>query len=231
MRSASRHCALMCTGKCAAVKQPIKVKDRADAASHNMNPPGEEQVRSCFLSFSAAPGPLVSGRFGVHALTLAAMPTDPSPNASLLAEERFMNFSPARTVDIFDRAPKPISPQVHRWLDVAVTSAFAVMGGIFLGRGRGRAATAAFLNAGMVAGVSMFTDYDGDGVKPISFKMHGFMDIMQAATAGTAPLTFGFAGDREAAFFYSQAGSEVGVVAMTDWDAGDRNARRLDFAA
>jgi len=142
-----------------------------------------------------------------------------------------MNFNPAKTVDIFNRAPKPISPQVHRWLDVAVTSAFAIMGGIFLSRGRGRAATAAFVNAGMVAGVSMFTDYDGDGVKPISFKMHGFMDIMQAATAATAPLTFGFAADREAAFFYSQAGSEVGVVAMTDWDAGDRNARRLDFAA
>jgi hypothetical protein len=142
-----------------------------------------------------------------------------------------MNFNPERTVDIFDRAPKPISPQVHRWLDVAVTSAFAIMGGIFVSRGRGRAATAAFINAGMVAGVSMFTDYDGDGVKPISFKTHGFMDIVQSATAATAPLMFGFAGRREATFFYSQAGSEVGVVAMTDWDAGDRRLRRLDFAA
>jgi hypothetical protein len=142
-----------------------------------------------------------------------------------------MNFNPEKTVDIFDRAPKPISPQVHRWLDVAVASAFAMMGGIFVSRRRGRAATAAFINAGMVAGVSMFTDYDGDGVRPISFKTHGFMDIVQAATAATAPLMFGFAGRREATFFYSQAGSEVGVVAMTDWDAGDRRLRRLDFAA
>src|SRR5690242_4548426 len=132
-----------------------------------------------------------------------AMPTAICGEASFPTEERFMNFEPEKTVDIFNRAPKPISPQVHRWLDIAVTSAFAVMGGIFLSRGRGRAATAAFVNAGMVAGVSMFTDYDGDGVKPISFKMHGFMDIMQAATAASAPLTFGFAGDREAAFFYS----------------------------
>ena len=142
-----------------------------------------------------------------------------------------MNFEPEKTVDIFERAPKPISPQVHRWLDVAVTSAFAVMGGIFLSRRNKRAATAAFINAGTVAGVSMFTDYDGDGRKPISFKMHGFLDIMQAATAGTAPLMFGFPADAAASFFYSQAGSEVGVVAMTDWDAGDRNARRLDYAA
>jgi hypothetical protein len=142
-----------------------------------------------------------------------------------------MNFNPENTVDIFERAPKPISPQVHRWLDVAVTSAFAVVGGIFASRGNGKAATAAFINAGMVAGVSMFTDYEGNGQKPISFKMHGFMDIVQAATAATAPLMFGFAGEGESAFFYSQAGSEVGVVAMTDWDAGERAARRLDYAA
>lgn len=142
-----------------------------------------------------------------------------------------MNFSLEKTVNAFEEAPKLISPRLHRWLDAAVTSAYAIMGGIFLKRRHGRAATAAFINAGMVAGVSMLTDYDGDGVRPISFKMHGFMDIVQAATAATAPLTFGFAGDAEAAFFYSQAGGEVGVVATTDWDAGDRNARRLDFAA
>jgi hypothetical protein len=142
-----------------------------------------------------------------------------------------MNFAPEKTVDIFERAPKPISPRVHRWLDVAVTSAFAIMGGIFVSRGHARAATGAFINAGMVAGVSLFTDYDGDGRRPISFKMHGFLDLVQAATAATAPLTLGFAGDGEAAFFYSQAGSEVGVVAMTDWDAADRAARRLDYAA
>jgi len=142
-----------------------------------------------------------------------------------------MNFDIEKTVDIFERAPKPISPNVHRWLDVAVTSAFAMMGGIFLARGNGRAATGAFINAGMVAGVSMFTDYDGDGRKPISFKTHGFLDLVQAATAATAPVMFGFAGNREAAFFYSQAGSEVGVVAMTDWDAAERAAGRLEFAA
>jgi len=31
---------------------------------------------------------------------------------------------------------------------------------------------------------------------------------------------FGFADDREAAYFYAQAASEAGVVAATDWDAG-----------
>src|SRR6185437_10088946 len=99
-----------------------------------------------------------------------------------------MNFNPESVPEVFQNAPKPISPQVHRWLDVSVTSAFAIAGGILLRRGNGRAAAAAFINAGMVAGVSMLTDYDGDGRKPISFKLHGFLDVVQAATAATAPL-------------------------------------------
>ena len=141
-----------------------------------------------------------------------------------------MNF-PENTVDIFEGAPKFISPQVHRWLDIAVTSAFGIAGGIALSRGNGRAATGAFINAGMVGGLTMLTDYNGNGSKPVSFKMHGFMDLVQAATAALAPLMLGFADDPEATFFYSQAGSEVGVVASTDWDAGERKLRRLDFAA
>src|SRR6185312_11614667 len=142
-----------------------------------------------------------------------------------------MNLNPESVTEVFENAPKPISPQVHRWLDVAVTSAFAIAGGIFVSRGHRRAATAAFINAGMVAGVSMFTDYDGDGKKPISFRLHGFLDIVQATTAATAPLMMGFAGEPAAAVFYGQAGSEVGVVAMTDWDAADRRSRRLEYAA
>jgi hypothetical protein len=142
-----------------------------------------------------------------------------------------MNFNPESVPEVFQNAPKPISPQVHRWLDVSVTSAFAIAGGILLSRGNGRAATAAFINAGMVAGVSMLTDYSGEGRKPISFKLHGFLDIVQAATAATAPLMFGFPTDPASAFFYSQAGSEVGVVAFTDWDAASRQRNRLDFAA
>lgn len=142
-----------------------------------------------------------------------------------------MNFQPRNAVDIFENSPKPISPHVHRWLDVAVTSAFAAWGGVFLARDNKRAAIAAFINAGMVAGVSLFTDYDGDGRKPISFKLHGFLDLVQAAAAATAPVTMGFAAKPAAAFFYSQAGSEVGVVALTDWEAGEREPGRLERVA
>jgi hypothetical protein len=142
-----------------------------------------------------------------------------------------VNFNAETLPDLFQKAPKPISPRTHAWLDVATTAAFVAVGAFFWARGSKRAAGAAFLNAGMVAGVSLFTDYDGDGRKPISFKLHGAMDIAQAATAATAPLWMGFADEREALFFYGQAANEVGVVALTDWDAAGRESELADYAA
>ena len=143
---------------------------------------------------------------------------------------REMEVDETTIPDAFRRAPKYISPRVHRWLDVAVTSYFVGLGIWFAVRGKGRAATAAFVNGGMVAGVSALTDYEGTGQKPISFKMHGTLDAVQATTAALAPVLHGFAGKPEAKYFYGQAGNEVGVIAMTDWDAGMPEAQRLNAA-
>ena len=87
------------------------------------------------------------------------------------------------------------------------------------------------MNAGMVAGVSALTDYDGSGKKPISFKMHGTLDAMQAATAALAPVLHGFANEAESAFFYGQAANELAVIAGTDWDAGMPTGKRRRKAA
>lgn len=122
--------------------------------------------------------------------------------------------------DVFRNVPKYITPKVHAWLDFAVTTYFLGLGVWFAIRGKGRAATAAYINGGMVAGVSMMTDYDGDEVKPINFKMHGTLDAVQATTAALAPLLHGFADEPEAKYFWIQAANEVGVIATTDWDAG-----------
>jgi translation initiation factor 2B subunit (eIF-2B alpha/beta/delta family) len=130
------------------------------------------------------------------------------------------NVNEATVPDAFRNVPKIISPQVHRWLDVAVTSYFAVLGTIFAKRGNGRAATAAFVNAAMVGGVSAFTDYNGSGKKPISFKMHGTLDALQASTAALAPVLHRFTDEAKSAFFYGQAANEAAVIAFTDWDAG-----------
>jgi hypothetical protein len=140
------------------------------------------------------------------------------------------HISEATVPDAFRRAPKIISPRVHAWLDVAVTGYFAVLGTVFAVRGKVGPAVAAFVNAGMVAGVSMFTDYDGTRKKPISFKLHGTLDAMQATTAALAPMLHGFADEAESAFFYGQAANELAVIASTDWDAGKPSKRRRKAA-
>jgi hypothetical protein len=139
---------------------------------------------------------------------------------SAIDSVRDLNLSESTIPDAFSGAPKFISPRVHRWLDVAVTGYFLGLGAWFASRGKGGAATSAFVNAGMVAGVSLLTDYEGTGEKPISFKLHGTFDAIQAASAALGPVIHGFAGERDALFFYGQALNEIGVIAATDWDEG-----------
>lgn len=131
-----------------------------------------------------------------------------------------LNVDETTIPDAFREVPKLISPAVHRWLDIAVTGYFLGLGAWFAARGKAGAAIAAFVNGGMVAGVSLFTDYEGTGEKPISFKLHGTLDAVQATTAALAPVLHGFAGEPEAAYFYGQAVNELAVIATTDWDEG-----------
>ncbi len=132
--------------------------------------------------------------------------------------------------DTFQKVPKLISPRVHAWLDVAVTGYFAALGVWFAVRGKKRPATAAFVNAGMVAGVSLLTDYEGNGKKPINFKLHGTLDAVQATKAALAPVLYGFADEPESAFFYGQAVNELAVIASTDWEKGMPSASRRKAA-
>jgi hypothetical protein len=114
--------------------------------------------------------------------------------------------------------PTPITPTAHAVLDYAVAASFFAAGAWLMRRHRA-AATLAFANGAMVAGMSMLTDYPGGIVRVLPFRGHRTGDVVQAAFAGLGPALFGFAGDEEARFFYAQAASEVGVIAATDWDA------------
>jgi hypothetical protein len=114
--------------------------------------------------------------------------------------------------------PTPISPAGHAVLDYAVAATFFGVGAWLMRRHRA-AASLAFANGAMVAGMSMLTDYPGGIVRVLPFRGHRVGDVIQAAFAGLGPALFGFAGDEEASFFYAQAASEVGVIAATDWDA------------
>ena len=132
---------------------------------------------------------------------------------------------------LLDQIPtaKTISPARHALLDYGVVATFLGMGMTFRGRSN-RAAALAFINAGIVLGVSMATDYPGGVWKRISFKTHGMMDAMQAALAGIGPILFGFARTQEAKPFYTQAASQVGVIAATDWNAGERDLTPFSVA-
>ena len=114
--------------------------------------------------------------------------------------------------------PAVISPAQHAVLDYGVAATFLAMGFAFLPAHR-PAATLAFLNGGMVLGMSLMTDYPGGVYRKLSFRGHRTGDILQAALAGIGPALFGFSRDPEAKYFYGQALSEAGVIAATDWDA------------
>jgi hypothetical protein len=76
----------------------------------------------------------------------------------------------------------------------------------------------------------MFTDYWGDGRKPISFQTHGAVDVIQGLSAALAPPLLGFADEPAAAAFWGQAASEAGVLALTDFQAANRDSERLAAA-
>ncbi len=114
--------------------------------------------------------------------------------------------------------PKSIGPAQHAMLDYGVAATFFALGMRFR-RSNPAASALAFINGGMVLGMSLFTDYPGGVWRKLSFKTHGTMDVVQAALAGIGPVLFGFGNEDEARAFYGQAMSEVGVIAATDWNA------------
>jgi hypothetical protein len=114
--------------------------------------------------------------------------------------------------------PKMISPGAHAVLDYGVVSTYFALWAKMRGE-HDAAATLACINGTMVLAASLMTNYPGGVFRTMSFKAHRTMDWIQAATAAFGPVLMGFAGDPEAAPFYTQALSEVGVIAATDWDA------------
>jgi hypothetical protein len=118
----------------------------------------------------------------------------------------------------FPDVPKVISPGAHAVLDYGVASSYFGLWAKMRHQHRA-AAGLACLNGCMVLALALLTNYPGGVFKALSFKRHRTMDWVQAGVAGFGPLLLGFADDPEAAPFYTQAASEVGVIAATDWDA------------
>ncbi|HEY3927542.1 MAG TPA: hypothetical protein VGL89_04135 [Candidatus Koribacter sp.] len=113
--------------------------------------------------------------------------------------------------------PKKINRREHAVLDYLVTAGYLLMAAGYWGRHK-RAAFTALVNAGMVLGVTLNTNYEG-GINPVfSFKGHGEMDLLQAGTAAFLPFLLGFGHEAAALPFQIQAASELAVVNMTDWE-------------
>ena len=118
----------------------------------------------------------------------------------------------------FPAVPKMISPGAHAVLDYGVASSYFALWAKMRDQ-HPAAAGLACLNGCMVLGLALLTNYPGGVFKTLSFKTHRTMDWVQAGVAGFGPLLLGFADDPAAAPFFTQAASEVGVIAATDWEA------------
>lgn len=127
---------------------------------------------------------------------------------------------------VFEKVPKLISPTTHAVIDYLVVAHYFVTAGAAW-RTNKRAAIAGLAHGAAVLGVSMFTDYWGDGRRPISFETHGKVDVAQGIAAAAAPSLLGFASDPIAGMFWGQAASETAVLALTDFKAANREAQRL----
>lgn len=123
-----------------------------------------------------------------------------------------------RIANAVESFPKIIDPRTHAALDYFTAAAFFIVGGLFWGRNR-RAAATALINGKMVLGMSLLTDYDGDRRRPISFSVHGKLDVVQAGLAATLPAILGFGDEPGALFFRMQAMNELMVVALTHWES------------
>lgn len=140
------------------------------------------------------------------------------------------NDASGRVMETYDNMPKPIGQTTHAVLDYVTAGAFFLGAGFLWNRNRS-AAWGAIAEGAMVLGMSLMTDYPG-GVKPvISFKRHGQMDLVQAASAAALPSMLGFADEPEAWLFHGQAVNELAVVAFTDWSEGSTADSEIDRAA
>ena len=137
-------------------------------------------------------------------------------------------FQLLRTLLYTDRTPRVFDRRTHAVLDYLTTGYFFCVAGYYWGTHR-RASATALINAFMVLGVSMFTDYPGALRRRIPFETHGKIDEVQAMTAAGLPLLMGFSASPEAVPFQLQALNEIAVVSTTDWESPALDEDRKDW--
>ena len=112
--------------------------------------------------------------------------------------------------------PKMIDASAHAVIDYATAASFFGLGA-YLHHDHPRAAALAYANGAAVLGLAMLTDYPGGMVRAVSFRTHGWVDVLLAGMTAAGPAMLGFADERVAQIFHGQAAFETAVVAATDW--------------
>ena len=125
--------------------------------------------------------------------------------------------------------PSVISSKTHGIIDYVHAGANFAAAALFYKRGdrsAGHAATA--LGAGVLMNALM-TDYEYGVFRKWGFKTHGILDYGVAAASATIPKLLDVDEGGDAAFFYTQGGSETLIAGMSDYNdnSGSRRRRRL----
>ena len=131
--------------------------------------------------------------------------------------------------------PKVIGPKTHRMVDYVTIGAFLGLGALWW-KDKRRASIAALANGLFVLGYVPFTDYDGNGEKPIAMFNHKKLDRIQVAMSALAPKGLGFEGEPQARPFHVHALNQTLLLGMTrveesEQSGGARKLRRRKRAA
>ena len=132
--------------------------------------------------------------------------------------------------DFVDRVPKIISPTTHGVIDYLVVGYYFITAGACWEDNK-RASITALANGAAVLGLSMFTDYWGDGRKPISFETHGKVDPGVSALVASLPNLLGFSDERESKLFQGIGIGLAAVRSLTKFDEGSSNLETRRRAA
>jgi hypothetical protein len=116
-----------------------------------------------------------------------------------------------------DEVPGVISATTHAYIDYVHAATNFLFG--FLFRNSNKAASnAAFAIGASVLINTLNTDYPLGIFRLYSFRVHGVQDYSVAAASGLIPALCGFAGEKEAIYFYAQAAAESTIAALTDYN-------------
>jgi len=119
--------------------------------------------------------------------------------------------------------PKVIDASTHAVIDYVTAASFFGLGA-YLRHHHARASAFAYANGTAVLGLAMLTDYPGGVFRAVSFRTHGWVDMVLAGMTAAGPALLGFANEPIAQVFHGQAAFETGVVAATDWASADGDA-------